>query len=131
MTAAHTCIEPASCTNSREDHTVVAELVRAGALQPDQVAVHPLRHVITNVVGGPTLGVKVEARAFEVQAGDRLLLCSDGLTEMVKNDAIARTLDAESEPEAAAKALLALANDGGGRDNISIVIVRFDPAVVS
>jgi len=113
------------------DHTVVAELVRAGTLQPDQVAVHPLRHVITNVVGGPTLGVKVEARAFEVQAGDRLLLCSDGLTEMVKNDAIARTLDAESEPEAAAKALLALANDGGGRDNISIVIVRFDPAVVS
>ena len=114
-----------------QDHTVVAELVRAGAIQPDQVAGHPLRHVITNVVGGPKLGVKVEARAFEVQAGDRLLLCSDGLTEMVKNDAIARTLDAEAEPEAAAKALLALANDGGGRDNISIVIARFDPAVVS
>jgi protein phosphatase len=111
-----------------QDHTVVAELVRAGALQPDQVAVHPLRHVITNVVGGPTIGVKVEARAFEVQAGDRLLLCSDGLSEMVKNDAIAATLDAEPEPEAAAKALLVLANDGGGRDNISIVVVRFDPA---
>lgn len=111
-----------------QDHTVVAELVRAGTLQPDQVADHPLRHVITNVVGGPTLGVKVEARAFEVEAGDRLLLCSDGLTEMVKNDAIARTLDVESEPEAAAKALLVQANDGGGRDNISIVIVRFDPA---
>ena len=114
-----------------QDHTVVAELVRAGTLQPDQVAVHPLRHVITNVVGGPKPGVKVEARAFAVQAGDRLLLCSDGLTEMVKNDAIARTLDVESEPEAAAKALLVQANDGGGRDNISIVIVRFDPAVAS
>ena len=114
-----------------QDHTVVAELVRAGTLRQDQVAVHPLRHVITNVVGGPTLGVKVEARAFAVQAGDRLLLCSDGLTEMVKNDAIARTLDVESEPEAAAKALLVQANDGGGRDNISIVIVRFDPAAVS
>jgi PPM family protein phosphatase len=113
------------------DHTVVAELVRAGTIQPDQVADHPLRHVITNVVGGPTLGVKVEARAFEVQAGDRLLLCSDGLTEMVKNDAIAKTLDAESEPEAAARALLVQANDGGGRDNISIVIVRFDTAVGS
>jgi len=114
-----------------QDHTVVAELVRAGTIEPDEAAGHPLRHVITNVVGGPTLGVKVEARAFEVQAGDRLLLCSDGLTEMVKNDAIARTLDIESEPEAAAKALLAQANDGGGRDNISIVIVRFDPAAVS
>jgi protein phosphatase len=50
---------------------------------------------------------------------------------MVTNDAIARTLDIESEPEAAAKALLAQANDGGGRDNISIVIVRFDSAAVS
>ncbi len=114
-----------------QDHTVVAELVRAGTLHPDQVAVHPLRHVITNVVGGPTIGVKVEARAFAVQAGDRLLLCSDGLTEMVKNDAIAETLDVEPEPEAAAKALLVQANEGGGRDNISIVIVRFDPAVAS
>lgn len=111
-----------------QDHTIVAELVRTGVIQPDEVAGHPLRHVITNVVGGPKVGVKVEARAFELQAGDRLLLCSDGLTEMVKNDAIAATLKAESEPEAAAKALMVLANDGGGRDNISIVIARFDPA---
>ena len=110
------------------DHTLVADLVRSGALQPDQVAGHHLRHVITNVVGGLHAGVKVEARAFEVQAGDRLLLCSDGLTEMVTNDAIVAALDAQPEPEAAAKALLAQANDGGGRDNITVVIVRFDVA---
>lgn len=110
------------------DHTVVAELVRSGVIQPDQVAGHPLRHVITNVVGGPHAGVKVEARAFEVQAGDRLLLCSDGLTEMVANDAIAAALDAELEPEAAAKVLVAQANDAGGRDNITVVVVRFDVA---
>src|SRR5829696_4646187 len=66
-----------------QDHTVVSELVRAGTLREDQVAAHPFRHVITNVVGGPNVGVKVQARAFEMQAGDRLLLCSDGLTEMV------------------------------------------------
>ena len=77
---------------------------------------------------GRSAGVRVEARAFEVQAGDRLLLCSDGLTEMVTNDGIAAVLDVESEPEAAAKALLAKANDAGGRDNITVVIVRFDPA---
>ena len=111
-----------------KDHTVVAELVSSGALQPDQVAGHPLRHVITNVVGGPNLGVKVEARAFEVQAGDRLLLCSDGLTEMVKDEAIAKALDVDPEPEAAAKKLLAQANDAGGKDNITVLIVRFDPA---
>jgi protein phosphatase len=111
-----------------KDHTIVAELVRSGALQPEQAAKHPLRHVITNVVGGPNPGVKVEARSFEVQAGDRLLLCSDGLSEMVKHDAIAAALDAGPEPEEAAKALLAQANENGGRDNITVVIARFDPA---
>ena len=72
-----------------EDHTVVADMVRSGTLRPDEAAGHRLRHSITNVVGGPELGVKVEARALAVLDGDRLLLCSDGLTEMVANDAIA------------------------------------------
>lgn len=111
-----------------KDHTLVAELVRSGAIQPDEVAGHHLRHVITNVVGGPHAGVKVEARAFEVQAGDRLLLCSDGLTEMVTNDAITSVLEAQPQPEAAAKLLLDQANGAGGKDNITVVIVRFDPA---
>ena len=109
-----------------QDHTLTADMVRSGALRPDQVAGHRLRHVITNVVGGPSPGVNVEAHAFEVQAADRLLLCSDGLTEMVTNEAIAATLGAEPVPEVAAKKLLAQANDAGGRDNITLVIVRFD-----
>jgi PPM family protein phosphatase len=111
-----------------EDHTLVADMVRSGALRRDEVAEHRLRHTITNVVGGPERGVKVEARALEVQDGDRLLLCSDGLTEMVANDAIAATLDAEPAPEAAAKKLLALANDGTASDNITLIVVRFDAA---
>jgi protein phosphatase len=110
-----------------QDHTLMAEMMRSGALRPDQVAGHRFRHVITNVVGGEELGVSVEARALEVQAGDRLLLCSDGLTEMVTNDTIAATLDAEPTPELAAKQLLAQANESGGRDNITLLIVRFDP----
>jgi protein phosphatase len=108
------------------DHTLMADLVRSGALRPDQIAGHPLRHVITNVVGGEQTGVNVEAHAFEVQPGDRLLLCSDGLTEMVTNEAIAATLGTESAPEGAARKLLAQANDGGARDNITVVLVRFD-----
>ena len=108
------------------DHTLMADLVRSGALRPDEVAGHRLRHVITNVVGGPSPGVNVEAHTFAVQSGDRLLLCSDGLTEMVTNEAIAATLGAEPVPEVAAKKLLAQANDAGGRDNITLVIVRFD-----
>jgi PPM family protein phosphatase len=111
-----------------QDHTVTGDMVRSGSLRPDEVAGHRLRHVITNVVGGQELGVTVEVRAFEVQAGDRLLLCSDGLTEMVTNEAIAATLEAEPAPEVAATKLLAQANDGGALDNITLVIVRFDPA---
>ena len=111
-----------------EDHTLVADMVRSGALRRDQVAEHQLRHTITNVVGGPELGVNVEARALEVRGGDRLLLCSDGLTEMVANDAIAATLDAEPAPEVAAKTLLALANEGDASDNITLIVVRFDAA---
>jgi serine/threonine protein phosphatase PrpC len=110
------------------DHTLMAEMVRRGTLRPDEVAGHHLRHVITNVVGGQERGVDVEAHAFDLQAGDRLLLCSDGLTEMVTNEAIAAALDREHTPEAAARSLLALANEGGARDNITLVIARFDRA---
>jgi PPM family protein phosphatase len=110
-----------------QDHTLTADLVRSGNLRPDEVAGHRLRHVITNVVGGQDLGVNVEAHALEIRDGDRLLLCSDGLTELVTNDAIAATLDAEPVPETAAKKLLAQANDAGAHDNITVLIVRFDP----
>jgi serine/threonine protein phosphatase PrpC len=114
-----------------QDHTLVAELVREGSVRHDQVAAHPLRHVITNVVGGPAAGVKVEARSFAVAAGDRLLLCSDGLTEMVTHEEIAATLGAEAEPEGAARRLLAQALAAGGRDNVTVLVVRFDAAAAS
>jgi PPM family protein phosphatase len=110
------------------DHTLMAEMIQSGAIQPAEVEKHRFRHVITNVVGGDDVGVIVEAHAVEVQAGDRLLLCSDGLTEMVTNDAIGATLRAEPEPEPACRALVTQANEAGGRDNITVVIVRFDAA---
>jgi PPM family protein phosphatase len=113
---------------STQNHTVTAEMVRRGDLRPDQVPRHRLRHVITNVVGGGELGVRVEAHAFDVRAWDRLLLGSDGLTEMVPHESIAATLHAEGSPEAAAKALLSQANAAGGRANITVVVGRFDLA---
>jgi serine/threonine protein phosphatase PrpC len=109
-----------------EDHTLVAELVRQGTVREQDVAAHPLRHVITNVVGGPEAGVSVEARAFDVQAGDRLVLCSDGLSETMTHEQLADVLAAEVEPEGASRKLLALALEAGGRDNITGVVVRFD-----
>ena len=113
-----------------EDHTVVADMVRSGTLRPDEAAGHRLRHSITNVVGGPELGVKVEARALEVHDGDRLLLCTDGLTEMVTNETIAATLQTEPAAEAAAKKLLARADEGDASDNITLIVVGFDAADV-
>ena len=110
------------------DHTIVADMVRDGTLREEEASRHPLRHVITNVVGGNDPGVQVEARALEIEAGDRLLLCSDGLTEMVHDDAIGVTLRSHPEPEAAAQHLVAQANDAGGRDNITVVVVSFDAA---
>lgn len=110
-----------------QDHTMVADMVRAGTIQPEDVAGHRLRHVVNNVVGGPEEGVFVEAHAVDLQAGDRLLICSDGLTEMVSNDAIAAVLRDMSEPEAACQQLLEQAIDAGGSDNITIVLARFDP----
>ena len=111
-----------------QDHTVTAEMVRSGALRPEEVAGHRLRHVITNVVGGNELGVNVECLALELRDGDCLLLCSDGLNDVVPDEAIVATLAAEGEPETAARRLLAQANDGGGRDNITVVIARFEGA---
>lgn len=108
------------------DHTVTAELVRSGKLTPDQAATHRYRKAITNVVGGAERGVNVEALACDVQQDDCLLLCSDGLTEMLSNDQIVATLSAEAEPEAACRRLIAQANDAGGRDNITAIVVRFD-----
>jgi PPM family protein phosphatase len=109
-----------------EDHTMTADMVRTGAIQPDEVARHPLRHVITNVVGGNELGVAVEAQVLEVQADDRLLLCSDGLSETVTNDSIRAVLEMELAPEAAARKLLAQALERGAPDNVTLVVVRFD-----
>ena len=111
-----------------QDHTVTAEMVRSGALRPDEAAGHRLRHAITNVVGGHELGVTAEAHALDVQPGDRLLLCSDGLTEMVSNDAIAAALHAEPSSERAATMLISQAIEAGGRDNVTVLIVRFDLA---
>ena len=114
-----------------QDHTVTAEMVRTGALRPEEANSHRLRHVITNVIGGNEPGVKVECLALELRAGDRLLLCTDGLTEMVSDEAITSTLAVENEPDVATRSLLNQANERGGRDNITIVIARFDAAAAA
>jgi PPM family protein phosphatase len=108
------------------DHTMVAELVRLGELSPAQAAHHPKRNVITNVLGGYAPGVHVEMHKLDLEPADVVLLCSDGLSNMVSDSQIAAILAEEQEPQRACERLVAAANEGGGKDNITVVVARFD-----
>jgi protein phosphatase len=109
-----------------EDHTVVAEMVSRGALSPEQARRHPYRHVVTNVLGGDQAGVRVDVQRVQLEPGDVLLLCSDGLTDMLDDSRIAAVLGEEAEPKGACRRLVAEANEAGGRDNVTAVVARFD-----
>lgn len=104
-----------------EDHTVAAEYVAAGQISPEEAASHPQRHMLTRTLG-LTRFVNVDEMELELTEGDRLLLCSDGLTEMVADQAIAETL-ASGTPDEAVWKLVDMANEAGGVDNISVVVI--------
>lgn len=108
------------------DHTVAQRLVEEGILDPRLAQHHRTKHVLTNVLGGKgDHEVKAEVQRNTLQDGDRLLLCSDGLTDMVTDDDIRDTLDSIANPQAACEALLARALTGGGRDNVTVLVARF------
>jgi protein phosphatase len=114
-----------------EDHSVVAELVRTGRLDPQDAAHHPQRNVITRALG-PEPDVTVDAYVVHVGPGDWLLACSDGLTEHVTDAELARTVVAHgSDPARAAKELVDLANARGGSDNITVALAQPVPSDVS
>lgn len=104
------------------DHSVVQDLLDAGDLSPAEAAVHPERHVITRAVGG---GLAPEPDYWLIPAGpgDRLLICSDGLTSEVPDAGLRTILLEREDPQQAAHALVRAALDGGGRDNVSAVVV--------
>jgi protein phosphatase len=111
-------------TQLTRDHSVAQERVERGTLTPQEARVTPIRNILTRAVGTEA-EVKADVRTTRTEAGDLYLLCSDGLTEMVADAAIAQVLEASgSGLEAAAGALVRLANDGGGVDNISVALVR-------
>ena len=108
------------------DHTLVGKLVADGAIRREEATSHYLRHVITNVVGGSEPGLQAEAHKVELEPADVMLLCSDGLTEMLDEATTGQILLAEPEPLRACRALIATANARGGRDNVTVVVARFD-----
>jgi serine/threonine protein phosphatase PrpC len=110
-----------------DDHSLVGELVRSGKLAPEEAETHPQRSVITRVLGTDP-DVDVDTLAIETRSGDLFLLCSDGLYSMVGNDRILELVERNRRDlDAAAKALIAAANKGGGDDNITVVAFEIVP----
>ena len=109
-------------TQVTTDHSFVNEMLASGRMTEAEAEVHPYRSVLTRVVGLEP-GVEVEVLNLDLEAGDRILMCSDGITAMIDDAAIQGALAAGTEPGAAADALVAAANAAGGVDNISAVVV--------
>jgi len=106
-----------------KDHSLVQLLVDAGQITPDEVYTHPRRNLIYQSIGSRP-DVQVDLYAHELHADERLLLCSDGLWEMVHDDGLEEVLMAESVPQQACDRLVRNANLAGGEDNISVIIVQ-------
>lgn len=105
-----------------EDHTLVQRMVLEGRIQPEEAAHHPQRSIITRALGVDE-EVEVDITEVELQEGDRILLCSDGLSSMLEEPAIDSILRANPRPQEAADELIAAANDAGGEDNITVVVL--------
>ena len=107
------------------DHTVINELVELGKITPKEAANHPHRHMLTRVLGiGP---ISIDTFSIELQSGDRILLCSDGLTTMVADFTIEQILDAGEGVEPSSWALIEQANTAGGVDNTTVVVIDVLP----
>ena len=107
-----------------DDHTVVAEQLAAGRITENDIAHHPQRSMLTRVVG-ISGEIEVDVVDFQLEPGDRLLICSDGLTNMVDDGVIAEQLGAGA-PEEVAWNLVEAANRAGGHDNITVVVVAVE-----
>ncbi len=107
------------------DHTLAQALIDAGVANRDDPASRSMRHVLTAAVGSLGREVDPQVQHFKLQEGDRLLLCTDGLTEMVEDAMIADVLSESNSAQTACQNLLDLALAGGGVDNITVVLANF------
>lgn len=110
-----------------EDHSWVSEQVRAGILSDADARRHPWRNVVTRALSGGD-DPDVEVADIELAAGDRLLICSDGLSGVVTTERMQEIVAAGQELEETCRALIAAANDAGGPDNITVAMLQVDVA---
>lgn len=108
------------------DHSLVARLVESKQIEPDDIYTHPQRNLIYRSLGAGHKHVEVDIFHLTLQPGDRLLLCSDGLWEMIRHQDLLKTLSEQESPQEICDQLIKLANANGGEDNISAVVVQVD-----
>jgi PPM family protein phosphatase len=109
-------------TQVSQDHSEVAELVSLGLLTPEEALIHPARNIVTRCLGRDPLE-PVDSWVFPPHAGERFLLCTDGLTNELRDSTIARLLTDGDDAQAIADRLVAAAVEAGGRDNVTVVVV--------
>jgi serine/threonine protein phosphatase PrpC len=107
-----------------EDHTLVHRMVSEGEISQEEAETHPQRSVLTRALGVDTV-VDVDDDTVQVRPGDRLLLCTDGLTSMVSEEEIEEVLRTVPDPLDAAQRLVRMANEAGGVDNTTVVVLDF------
>lgn len=119
-------LDPGGIRQITQDHSWVAEQVANGVLTPDEARRHPFRNVITQALGnGGDLDIAIQE--VQVRELDRILLCTDGLSGMIQDQEIWETVQNAPDADTAAETLVRQAMDNGGEDNITVVIVAFDP----
>ena len=114
-----------NCQPPHPLNATVPLLISSGVLTPEAARTHARRNVVTNVIGGPSAKVHAEIHKVRLEDGDVLLLCSDGLTESVRDESIAQALAEAVDPNATAERLVALALENGGPDNVTAVVARY------
>jgi PPM family protein phosphatase len=110
-------------TQITRDHSLLQEQIDAGLITPEQAAFSANKNLVTRAVGVEDT-VLLESHLHEVEPGDLYLLCSDGLSDMLDDPAIASVLASHAELPSCSRALISAANDAGGKDNISVILVR-------
>src|SRR5262249_34721328 len=105
-----------------QDHTVAQSLADLGLISTDEIPMHGGRHVLTNVIGAGGGHVHVDLLALRLADGDQLMLCTDGLPDMVSEDAMTKALRESKSAAEACRALVDMALDGGGKDNVTVVV---------
>ncbi len=103
------------------DHSLLEQLIESGQVRPEEAKNHPKRHVLTRALGASS-ELQIDIIDYDIEPGSALLLCTDGLTNLVEDHEILTVVTGQKDPQLQAESLIALANARGGHDNITVVI---------